>query len=79
MNVAPIGNKIHPDEVFLALSEFEYDVNDPLPDAGEASSVAAIPVTYIVVVDDNSNQLGPTDVSIIRPTAPFLSFHMRLV
>ena len=72
MNVDPVCNIFHQDEVYQARSALEYGVHDPHPDAGQVSSVAALPATNIVV-DDNSNELGPTVVSIIPPPPP--SYH----
>ena len=67
-----------PDDEYRVRSMPEYGVheslacvNDPLPNACQASSLAALPVTNIV--DDNSNEVGSLEVLIISPSPPYHS------
>ena len=60
-----------PDYEYRARSMAQYGMHDPLPHTGQGSSVAALTVT--IIVDDNSNEGGHTELSIIP-----LSFHMTL-
>ena len=53
--------------------ELENEVNETKSDAGQPSSIAALPVTDTGNVDDNSNEVDPTEVSLIPPTIHLLN------
>ena len=59
MNVVEACSQFDPDDVILAPSELEDGAHDPLPDAAQASSVVAFPVTNTFVIDDNSKKSAP--------------------
>ena len=67
------------DDQELALRLHENEVNDPQPDAGQRSSVAALPVTNTDDVDDNSNEVAPTEVPIIPSPLYLLIQSFRLI
>ena len=47
---------------------FQNEVNEPHADAGQPSSIAALPVTSPDNVVDNSYEVDPSDVAIIPTT-----------
>ena len=47
--------------------ELENEFNEPQSDAGQPSSIAPFPATETDNVDENSNDVDPTEVSIIPP------------
>ena len=56
---------------YLASITIENDVKEPQPDAGQPSSVAAMPFSNTDVVVHNSNEVVPTEVSIVPLHTPF--------
>ena len=67
LHVEPVCDMLDTDEGYLPRSALEDGVHYPLPDAGLVSSVAALPVNNILVVDYNSNDVGPLEGLIITP------------
>ena len=55
------------------LRELENEVNESQHDAGQPSSIAPLPITNRDNVDQNSNDVNPTEVSIIPPPLHLLT------